>query len=434
LRKLFDYINNKVLIKVAWLNWATVMTKIVAGFLTTKFIAVFIGAEGLALIGNLKNFLNAIQSFATAGLYNGLVKYIGEFKNDTLKLSKTLSTSYYIGFLATILISFLCYYNAQVINDLIFSDQYSFAYVIKIMALALPFYALNMFSFSIMNGFTKYKFMMIINIIGQIMGLSVTLLLIWQNNIDGALISVVIAPSLIFLITLVGILNRRSLISSIRVSNIDFKWIKKFGPFALMALVSGIALPLIFIAIRNYIITNEGMKDAGFWEAMNRISSYYLMFVHSLMTLYFLPRFAEIDSKKEFRKEIFNFYKKVMPIIGLGLIVIYLLKPFIVAIFLTDEFETVQGLFGWQLLGDFVKVLSVVITYQFIAKKMYLHFIITELFLVIVLYLTSIYFVDMFGVKGANIAHFASYVMYYIIILLIFGSSLFGVIPEKIEN
>lgn len=434
MRKLFDYINNKVLIKVAWLNWATVMTKIVAGFLTTKFIAVFIGAEGLALIGNLKNFLNAIQSFATAGLYNGLVKYIGEFKNDTLKLSKTLSTSYYIGFLATILISFLCYYNAQVINDLIFSDQYSFAYVIKIMALALPFYALNMFSFSIMNGFTKYKFMMIINIIGQIMGLSVTLLLIWQNNIDGALISVVIAPSLIFLITLVGILNRRSLISSIRVSNIDFKWIKKFGPFALMALVSGIALPLIFIAIRNYIITNEGMKDAGFWEAMNRISSYYLMFVHSLMTLYFLPRFAEIDSKKEFRKEIFNFYKKVMPIIGLGLIVIYLLKPFIVAIFLTDEFETVQGLFGWQLLGDFVKVLSVVITYQFIAKKMYLHFIITELFLVIVLYLTSIYFVDMFGVKGANIAHFASYVMYYIIILLIFGSSLFGVIPEKIEN
>jgi len=431
LRKLFDYINSKVLIRVAWLNSVTLITKIVAGFLTTKFIAVFIGAEGLALIGNLKNFLNAVQSFATVGLYKGIVKYIGEYKNDSLKLSKTISTSYYLGFLSTIFISFLCYFNAEAINDLIFSAQYDYSYVVKIMALALPFYALNVFCFSIMNGFSKYKILLIINIIGQIMGLCVTLLLIYQYNIDGALISVVIAPSLIFLITLVGILNRRNLVSSIKVSNIDFKWIKKFTPFILMALVSGVALPIVFIAIRNYIIDSEGLKDAGFWEAMNRISSYYLMFINSLMVLYFLPRFTEIHTKKEFRKEVFNFYKKIMPIIGLGLLAIYFLRPFFVALFLTQEFNAVQELFSWQLLGDFVKILSVVIAYQFIAKIMYLQYIITEIFLVITLYLTSIYFVDIYGVKGANIAHFVSYLMYYVIILLIFGSSLFGILSSE---
>ena len=434
MKRLFDYINNKVLVKVARLNGATLVTKIVAGFLTTKFIAVFIGAEGLALIGNLKNFFTSIQSLATVGLYNGLVKYIGEFKNNALNLSKTLSTSYYIGFLATILVCILTYYNAQGINDIIFSAQYNFAYVIKIMAVALPFYALNMFSFSIMNGFTKYKFLMIINIIGQTMGLGVTLLLIWQNNIDGALISVVIAPSLIFLITLVGILNRRSLIFSIRVSNIDFKWLRKFGPYSIMALVSGLTLPLILILIRNYIITHEGMKDAGFWEAMNRISSYYLMFVNSLMTFYFLPRFTEIDNRQEFRKEIFNFYKKIMPFIAIGLLIIYIIRPYIVAIFLTNEFETVQELFGWQLLGDFVKVLSVVMAYQFIAKKMVLHYVITELILVGILYFTSIYFVDMFGIKGAPIAHFVTYLLYFGMMLLIFKSSLIGKIKEANQN
>jgi len=431
LKRLFDYINTKVLVKVARLNWATLTTKIVAGFLTTKFIAVFIGAEGMALIGNLKNFLTSMQALSTVGLYNGLVKYIGEFKNNALKLSKTLSTSYYLGFVATILVCLLSYYNAQVINDFIFSAQYDFAYIIRIMAVALPFYALNMFSFSIMNGFTKYKFLMIINIIGQTMGLGVTLLLIWQNNIDGALISVVIAPSLIFLITLVGILNRRSLISSIKVSHIDFKWIRKFGPYSIMALVSGLTLPLILILIRNYIITHEGMKDAGFWEAMNRISSYYLMFVNSLMTFYFLPRFAEIDSKQEFRKEIFSFYKKIMPFITIGLLIIYILRAFIVSVFLTDEFEFVQDLFGWQLLGDFVKVLSVVITYHIIAKKMIRHYIITELVLVGILYFTSIYFVDIFGVKGAPMAHFVTYLLYFAMILLIFSNSLFGLVLNK---
>ncbi len=431
MKRLFDYINSKVLVNVAGLNSANIITKIVAGLLTTKFIAVFVGAEGLALIGNLKNFLNGIQSFATVGLYKGIVKYIGEFKDDSLKLSKTISTSYYLGFLTTIFISFLCYYNAKAISDLIFSTQYEYAYVVKVMALALPFYTLNVFCFSIMNGFSKYKILLIINIIGQIMGLCVTLILIYQNNIDGALISVVIAPSLIFLITLVGILNRRSLTTSIKVSNVDFKWIKKFSPFVLMVLVSGIALPLVFIIIRNYIISSEGMKDAGFWEAMNRISSYYLMFINSLMALYFLPRFAEIESKKEFRKEVFSFYKKIMPIIGLGLIVIYFLRPFFVALFLTKEFDAVQDLFGWQLLGDFVKVLSVVIAYQFIAKKMLLHYIFMEIFLVIILYLTSIYFVDMYGVKGANIAHFVTYLLYFGMILLIFRSSLFGKVSKK---
>ena len=285
-----------------------------------------------------------------------------------------------------------------------------------------------------MNGFAKYKFLMVINIIGQIMGLCVTLLLIWQDNIDGALVAVVISPSLIFLITLVGIVNRRNFLSHLKVTNIDFNILKKLGPFALMALVSGFALPFVMIGIRNYIISVEGMEAAGFWQAMNRISVYYLIFVNSIMTLYFLPRFQEIDNIKEFRAEVFDFYKTMIPVFSLGLLAIYLLRPFIIAIFLTDEFARVEELFGWQLLGDLVKVLAIVIAYQFIAKKMFVHFIITELFLVFILYVTSIYFVDLYGVKGANIAHFVSYVLYYIMILIIFGSSLFGILPDADEN
>ena len=328
------------------------------------------------------------------------------------------------------LVSLLCYFNADFVNDLLFSEVYHYGYIIKILALALPFYTLNMFCFSIMNGFSKYKFLMVINIIGQIMGLCVTLLLIWQDNIDGALISVVISPSLIFLITVVGIVNRENFLSQIRVSKIDLNLLKKLSPFSIMAIVSGFALPLVMIGIRNYIISVEGMEAAGFWEAMNRISVYYLMFVNSIMTLYFLPRFQEIDNKREFRDEVFDFYKTMMPVFALGLLVIYLLRPFIVALFLTDEFVKVEELFGWQLLGDFVKVMAIVISYQFIAKKMFVHFIITELFLVLMLYISSVCFVDLYGVKGANIAHFASYFFYYIIILIIFGSSLFGILSD----
>ncbi|WP_298902678.1 O-antigen translocase [uncultured Psychroserpens sp.] len=431
MKNLIKYINTNVLFKVAHLNSATIVTKIIAGILTSKAIAIFIGVEGMALIGNLRNFLSASQSVSILGSYNGVVKTIAKFKDDSIKLSQTLSTAYYLCFFSTLIVSFLCYYNAQFVNDFLFSSNYNFAYIIKIMALALPFYALNMMSFSIMNGFSNYKMLLIINIIGQILGLLITLLLIYQNHIDGALIAAVIAPSLIFLITLVGIINRRNLMTYIKTDHISFDILKSFGPYAAMALVTAIALPVISIFIRNYIIAEVGIKEAGYWEAMNRISNYYLMFITSVITLYIVPRFSEIDSKKEFRKEVFGFYKSVMPIFGAGLILLYFLKPLIVPLIFSDEFKPVEDLFLWQLLGDFVKVLSIVIAYQFLAKKMFTHFIIIEVFLVIMLYISSIYLIDVFGVEGAVIAHFLSYLMHFGIVLLIFGSSLFGIIPQE---
>lgn len=432
MKKLIDYINDNVLIKVTSLQAASVLTRIIAGILTSKAIAVFIGPTGLALIGNLRNFVSSFQSIAVLGFYNGAVKYISDFKDDVVALSKVVSTIFYVGFVSTILVSFFCYFNADTINNIIFPVYNNYAFVIKIFAMVLPFYALNMFSFSIMNGFSKYKILIIINIIGQILGVSIALLLIYQNKINGALISVVIAESLIFLITLVGIANRRTLVPLIKVSSISFSFLKKMSTYSLMALFSAVIMPLIAIAIRSYIIDNVGYKDAGFWEAMTRISKYYLMLVSSLMALYILPRFSEIDDVKEFRKEVFSFYKTVIPVLFLALLAIYLLKPYIVTIIFSDDFKPVEDLFLWQLLGDFVKVLSMVIAYQFLAKKMFWHYILTEAFLVIILYTTSVYFIDLYdNVKGAVVAHFVSYLMYYGIILLIFGSSLFGVDGDK---
>lgn len=432
MKKLIDYINNYVLVKVTSLQSASVLIRVVAGILVSKAIAVFIGPVGLALVGNLRNFVSSFQTIATLGFYRGVVKYVSEFKDHTLELSKTLSTVFYVGFVSTIIVSFFCYFNADLINDIIFPTYSDYANIIRVFAMVLPFYALNMFSFSIMNGFSKYKILIIINIIGQILGVSIALLLIYQEKIDGALISVVIAEAIIFLITLVGIINRRSLVPLISVSNVSLSFFKKMSNYSLMALFTAVILPLVAIAIRSYIIENVGYKDAGFWEAMTRISKYYLMFVSSLMALYILPRFSEIDDKKEFKKEVFSFYKTVMPILAFGLLMIYLLRPYVVALIFTEEFSPVEDLFLWQLLGDFIKVLSMVIAYQFLAKKMFWHYILTEAFLVVIIYITSVYFIDMYdGVKGAVVAHFVSYSMYYAIILLIFASSLFGVDTDK---
>ena len=308
-------------------------------------MAIFIGAEGMALVGNLRNFVGSVQSVSILGLYKGVVKYIAQHKHDRTKLSKILSTVFYLGFISTLLLSFLIYYNAEYINDFIFKAYNNYTYIIKILALALPFYALNMLAFAIMNGFSKYKYLIIFNIFGQILGAIITILLIWKDRIDGALTAVAIAESIIFLITLVGIINRQNLAPLIKASKFSFKLTKKLSSYSGMALFSAIILPLVALFIRNYIIDNVGVESAGHWEAMNRISNYYLMFVSTLLSLYILPRFSEIDTIKDFRKEVFSFYKTIIPIFGLGLVIIYFLRHFIVLIVLTEEFQPVEDLF-----------------------------------------------------------------------------------------
>ncbi|WP_299364556.1 O-antigen translocase [Winogradskyella sp.] len=430
MKKFFHYINNEVLVKAANLNTANISVKIIAGILISKFIAVFIGPEGMALIGNLRNILSTLQSMAIAGLYNGVVKLIGKCKNNLVALTNTLSTVFYLGFFSSIILAFICYYNAEYINGLIFLNN-NYTYVIETMAIVLPFYALNMFAFSIMNGFSKYRILLVINITGQILGLLVTLLLIKQENIDGALVAVVITPALNLLITIVGIAFRKNLMAHIRITQITISVLRKLSPYMVMALVSSIALPIIYIIIRNYLITEIGIKEAGYWTAVTRVSDYYLMFINSLMALYILPRFAELKSRKEFRKEVFSFYKTVLPVFALILGIIYLSRSLLVNLLFTEEFRSIEDLFGYQILGDFMRVMSMVIAYKFLAKKMFTHFIIIEVFLFVIMYFSSIYLIDVFGLKGAVMGHCLSYFMHFGIVLLIFGSSLFGVLNEE---
>jgi len=430
LKKFFHYINNEVLVKAASLNTANLSIKILAGMLVSKFIALFIGPEGMALIGNLRNFLSTIQSISIAGLYNGFVKLIGKHKNNEKELTNTLSTVFYFGFFASLFLAFICYYNAEFVNKLIFFNN-NYVYVIEKMAIVLPFYSLNMYVFAIMNGFSKYRILLVINIIGQILGLLVTLLLIKQENIDGALIAVVITPALNLLITIVGIAFRKNLMSIINITRIHISVLRNLSPNMIMALVSSIALPIVYIIIRNYIISEIGIKEAGYWTAVTRVSDYYLMFINSLMALYILPRFAELQSQTEFRKEVFSFYKTVLPIFAILLGIIYLSRSLLVDLLFTEEFRPIEDLMGYQILGDFMRVMSMVIAYKFLAKKMFTHFIIIEVFLFVIMYFSSIYLIDAFGIKGAVMGHCLSYLMHFGIVLLIFGSSLFGVINDE---
>lgn len=428
------FIGKNQLIKIASLNSVSVLIRVISGFITSKLIAIFIGPEGLAFIGNFRDFIKSGQAFTTLGVNNGVVKYVAELKTNIKELAKIISTAFYLILFSVIIISIGVYIGSESINEFLFTGQKNYADIIKLIAISLPFYAFKTFLFSVLNGLSKFKKILRINIIAQILGTLTNAFLIWKFKLEGALISILLIEIILFIILLFSASGVFQYLKLISFKNISFQGFKNLGAFSIMALFSATLLPLVMVYIRNYIILEIGEAQAGFWVAMQRISNYYLMFVTTLITLYILPRFSQIKTSQAFRSEVFSFYKTIIPVFGLGLILIYMLRKFIVHLIFSEEFEPVTELFLWQLLGDFVKVLTLVISYQFLAKKMVWHYIIIESLAILITYLSSIYLIDYYGIIGVVKAHFVSYLIHFVILLFIFRKALFGILPNNTSD
>src|SRR5690606_16664896 len=99
------------------------------------------------------------------------------------------------------LLSIFLFLTASYWNNKIFGDNLEYLIVFKVLALVLPGYGLSVFFIAIINGLGKFKKVISINIVGNIMGLMASLFLITQFKTIGALMSIVITPALLFFVT-----------------------------------------------------------------------------------------------------------------------------------------------------------------------------------------------------------------------------------------
>jgi len=415
----------KELFKVTSLNTISVIFKIGIGLVTSKLLAIFVGPSGMALVGNFRNFISSLESIATLGFQNGIVNYIAQSREDNLKLNKIISTVFTSLFMVSLLLSSGLFLFSEYLCVQIFGTNPNFGIVFKCLALALPWYATSIFLLSVINGLGHYKRVIQINIIGNAVGLFVSIIMIIYFKTLGAILSIVISPSLMFFITYFFINREINFFKAIHLNQFDFKIIKKLSSFSLMALVSSVIGPMVFLAVRKYVIHIVGLEQAGYWETITRISSYYLMFITTILSIYFLPKLTVATSNQQTKSIFWSFYRYLLPLFSIGIIILYFLRFYIIKTLFTVEFLPVTGLFFWQLIGDFLKVASLILGYNLLAKKMTVVFIVTELFSLSITYFLSLYLVTIFGVEGVVIAHAFTYLVYLIVLSMVFRKSIF---------
>ena len=194
--------------------------------------------------------------------------------------------------------------------------------------------------------------------------------------------------------------------------------IRELLAFTLMSFVSTILLNYIEIDIRLMIENNITEADAGYWTAMVNISKNYMVFANAIFTLYIIPKFATITTLKGFKKEVAHIYKTLLPLFGVGMLLVYVFRDYVIKL-VYPEFYGMEPLFKWQLIGDFIRFASLILAYQFLAKRRVIPFVATELLSLGLFYAFSKWLINDYGAEGVVIAHMLRYGVYFIVVLII---------------
>nr|MCR4942484.1 hypothetical protein [Campylobacter sp.] len=128
------------LIKTSILTGISTGIKAISLFLINKIIAIYIGPNGLALVGQLQNFIAMITTFSNGAITSGIVKYTAEFKTMQEK-AKIFSTSIGISLICSFILSLTLIIFANYFSNLILKT-YEYSSVFRLFGLTIFLFAL----------------------------------------------------------------------------------------------------------------------------------------------------------------------------------------------------------------------------------------------------------------------------------------------------
>lgn len=409
------------LIKTSVLSAISTVIRVIAGFVSMKVVAVYVGPSGLALMGQMQNFISMMSSVASAGVNSGVVKYTAEHYEDDEIKQKIWSSALKISLVLIIPMSIAIILLADFISfKLLNTTEYGSIFIV--FAVSIVLFVLNGLMTSILNGQKEIKRLTVLNIVGSLFGLAVTIVLVTHYELYGALIAGIISQSIVFFVTLAFVLKSSWFRIGMFLGTMDKEYRNKLLKFSMMALVSATMIPLSHMYVRDYIGTHIGWDEAGYWQAIWRISETYLMLITTTLGVYYLPKLSSIKDKAELRAELLYGYKIIMPIVIIMALGIYIFRDFIIHILFTDKFSPMAELFLYQLIGDVVKIAAWLLGFIMVAKAMTKLFILSEIFFAWSFVGFVVLFLDKYGVVGVTIAFMTNYILYFLFLFFKFRS------------
>jgi PST family polysaccharide transporter len=171
------------------------------------------------------------------------------------------------------------------------------------------------------------------------------------------------------------------------------------------------------LLVRHILIERFGLAYAGYWDAMWRISTIYLTLITTTLTLYYLPRIAEMRDWEELRSELRYVLSLVVPAVTILSLTLFLGRHLVIALLFSRSFAPMEELFAWQLAGDVLKVTSWLFAFLMVGRGLAATFIVTEIMAGVIFTLGTFVLTSYMGFSGVAAAHFLNYAIYLVVVV-----------------
>lgn len=405
-------------IKTSFLSGLSTGISLLARLISTKIVAVYLGTNGMFLLGQLKDFLRLGNTISSFGIENGIVKYVAEFEEQKENLSNIIGTSFRINIISAFFVSLVILVFKNQISTFLQIDFdknfYFFLLVISVISASIHTCFL-----SIYNGLNRIKLFVIVNIISNIVSAIILVLFVLKMQIIGAFYALVINQILSLIINIIFYAVYKPFLIQWIFKKYINEYFKKLSSFSIMAIVGPVCLIISSFIVRDYLYDKFGSDYAGSWEAMWRISAIYLLFLITTFKFYLIPTFSKLNDI-ELKKEVFKIWKIVVPIIILITIAVYFSKNIIINLLLSNEFILINSIIFFHLIGDIIKINCWVLGNIMISKAKTKSFVFFQIEWSLVFVTLTYIFIEKYGFVGVSISYFVTYIIHFSLLNIYF--------------
>jgi len=398
---------------------------IILRLIRSKAIALLIGPIGMGISNLLLTTMELINGLTNLGLERSAVKDISLANTNSNSKSVAITISILkklvwltisIGVLLMILL-------APWLSEIAFGNKdYTISFIW--ISIALLFKQLSSSQLAILQGLRKLKSLAKANLLGNFIGLLITLPLYYYYKIDAIVPSIIIATFMSFVFTYYY--SHKLDIESVTISRKEaVSEGKGMINLGVMLSLSSLITLLVAYIIRIYIgSANEteelGLIDVGLYSAGFVILNSYVGIIFNAMGTDYFPRLSEIANDiKKLRKTVLEQATVAILLITPIIVVFLACAPFIIVILYSHEFSPIVAMVTWGILGMIFKAVSWSMGYMIIAKGDSKVFIKTAIGFNTILLSINIIGYHFGGLEGVGISFFIYYIIHFIAIRII---------------
>lgn len=335
-----------------------------------KFVAIFLGPEGMGISSLFNSALNTIQSFTTLGLNLAVVKEVAAAKERPAKFGHIIAVALRLVIFTSLLGAAVCSFGAPLWSKLSFGNyNYTFAFIL--LGISVAFSSAGAAFFAILQGLGAIKIIAKSSMVGGLTGIFISVPLFWQFGIKGIVPSIIIANFSVFLFNFISYCKTRPS----DMEKVAFSW-SRHKPLVLKLISIGLILMIGYVAstwvayIINMIIRHFGtVSDVGLFQAANTLTSQSIGAMFSAISVEYFPRLSAIAFDNRRMTEVVGRQTEIMTLITTPVaLMLIMFTPLVIHIMLTAQYLVVVPLIRWMSLGMLVQSICFPLGYLYVAR------------------------------------------------------------------